>query len=196
MLAGGTRGLALSGDDAALFDAVARISIPWRRLMDLLHDLAREPAEVPARISGPQPAAGRAAGDIPVLAGRRILIAEDVATNQMLLQAVLAPTGAEIEVVTDGAAVLERHGAAPADLILMDLQMPGMGGIAAMRRLRALGGAAGAVPVVALTAYARSADRQLALDAGMDAYLAKPIVVAEFYDLLRRLLPEDGNGTG
>jgi len=52
------------------------------------------------------------------------------------------------------------------------------------------------VPVVALTAYARSADRQLALDAGMDAYLAKPIVVAEFYDLLRQLLPEDGDGTG
>jgi CheY-like chemotaxis protein len=196
VLAGDTRGLELSGDDAALFDAVARISIPGRRLMDLLHDLAREPAEVPARIPGPQPAAGRTAGDIPVLAGRRILIAEDVATNQVLLQAVLAPTGAEIEIVTDGAAVLERHGEAPADLILMDLQMPGMGGIAAMRTLRALDGAAGAVPVVALTAYARSADRQMALDAGMDAYLAKPIVVAEFYDLLRRLLPEEENSTG
>ncbi len=130
------------------------------------------------------------------MAGRRILIAEDVATNQVLLQAVLAPTGAEIEVVADGAAVVERHGEAPADLIVMDLQMPGTGGIAAVRRIRALDGAPGAVPVVALTAYARSADRQLALDAGMDAYLAKPIVVAEFYDLLRQLLPEDGDGTG
>ena len=196
VLVGDTRGLELSCDDTAQFDAVPRISIPWRRLMDLLHDLVREPAELPARVPGPRPAASRAAGEIPVLAGRRILIAEDVATNQMLLQAVLAPTGAEIEVVTDGAAVLERHGAAPADLILMDLQMPGMGGIAAMRRLRALGGAAAAVPVVALTAYAGSTDRQLALDAGMDAYLAKPIVVAEFYDLLRRLLPEDGDGNG
>ena len=74
--------------------------------------------------------------------------------------------------------------------------MPGMGGIAAARRLRELGGSAGAVRVIALTAYARSADRQLALDAGMDAYLAKPIVVAEFYDLLRRLLPEDGDEDG
>jgi len=195
VLAGDTRGLELSGDDAALFDAVPRISMPWRRFMHLLHDLVREPGEIPASIPGPQPAAGGTAGDIPVLAGRRILIAEDVATNQALLQAVLAPTGAEIEVVTDGAAVVARHGEAPADLILMDLQMPGMGGIAAMRRLRELGGAAGAVPVVALTAYAGSADRQLALDVGMDAYLAKPIVVAEFYDLLRRLLPEDGDGS-
>ena len=192
VLAGDTRGLELSADDSALFDAVPRISMPWRRMMDLLHDLVREPAGNPV----PQPTVSRAMGDIPILAGRRILIAEDVATNQVLLEAVLAPTGAEIEVVTDGTAVLERHGETPADLILMDLQMPGMGGIAAMRRLRELDGAAGAVPVVALTAYARGTDRQLALDAGMDAYLAKPIVVAEFYDLLRRLLPEGGNGAG
>ena len=118
------------------------------------------------------------------------------ASRQIIERAVWEPIVVCVEVVTDGAAVLERHREAPADLILMDLQMPGMGGIAAMRRLRALGGAAGAVPVVALTAYARSADRQLALDAGMDAYLAKPIVVAEFYDLLRRLLPEDESGNG
>jgi CheY-like chemotaxis protein len=192
VLTGDARGLDLSNDDAALFDAVPRTSVPWRRLMDLLHDFAREPGEAPA----PPPAENRATGAIPALTGRRILIAEDVATNQVLLEAVLAPTGAAVETVTDGAAVLERQAEAPADLILMDLQMPGMGGIAAMRRLRALGGAAGAVPVVALTAYARNADRQLALDAGMDAYLAKPIVVAEFYDLLRRLLPEGGNGAG
>jgi len=194
VLVGDTRGLELSGDDTALFDAVPRMSMPWLRLMNLLHDLVREPA---ARIPGPQPEAGSGTpSDIPALAGRRILIAEDVATNQVLLQAMLAPTGAEVEVVTDGAAVLERQTEAPADLILMDLQMPGMGGIAAMRHLRALGGGAGAVPVVALTAYAASSDRQLALDAGMDAYLAKPIVVAEFYDLLRRLLPEGGSGNG
>lgn len=196
MLAGDRLSTDQPGDDAELFDAVLRPPMPWRRLMDVLHDLVRQPMTSPATSSAPQPAENRTAGDIPALAGRRILIAEDVPTNQMLLQAVLAPTGAEIEVVADGAAVVERHGEAPADLIVMDLQMPGTGGIAALRRIRALDGAAGAVPVVALTAYARSADRQLALDAGMDAYLAKPIVVAEFYDLLRQLLPEDGDGTG
>jgi CheY-like chemotaxis protein len=191
VLTGVTPGLELSSDDAALFDALQRRSMPWRRLMDVLHGVARGPAEG----SAPQPAAGDSRSAIPSLAGRRILIAEDVATNQVLLKAVLAPTGAEVELVADGAAVLERHAQAPADLILMDLQMPGIGGIAAMRRLRRLGGAAGAVPVVALTAYARRADRQMALGAGMDAYLAKPIAVSELYDLLRRLLPEDGTGT-
>ena len=98
----------------------------------------------------------------PALVGRRILIAEDVATNQMLLTAVLAPTGADVEVVANGAEVLKRHSEAPADMILMDLQMPGRGGIAAMRELRAMGGELATVPVLALTAYARSADRQLA----------------------------------
>jgi CheY-like chemotaxis protein len=192
VLTGDIRGLELSTEDAVLFDAVPRISMPWRRLMDVLHDVARAPVG-----GGERPPAGSGTeGVIPSLTGRRILIAEDVATNQVLLGAVLEPTGAQVEIVADGAAVLERHTQLPADLILMDLQMPGMGGIAATRRLRALGGALSAVRVIALTAYARSADRQLALDAGMDAYLAKPIVVAEFYDLLRRLWPEDGAGTG
>lgn len=140
-------------------------------------------------------AAGRSVGNIPSLKDFRILVAEDVATNQVLLKAVLAPTGADVEAVADGAALLERYSQQPADLILMDLQMPGMGGIAAVRRLRALSGAGRAVPVVALTAYARSADRELALGVGMDAYLAKPIVVADLYDLLRRFLPGNGGGT-
>jgi CheY-like chemotaxis protein len=50
--------------------------------------------------------------------------------------------------------------------------------------------------VVALTAYARRADRKRALDAGTDAYLAKPVVVSEFYALLRRLLPQGPGGQG
>ena len=75
-------------------------------------------------IPGSDPEVGLIAGVIPTLAGRRILIAEDVATNQFLLEAVLAPTGAEIELVADGAALLERFALAPADLVLMDLLMP------------------------------------------------------------------------
>lgn len=193
VLARAPRGAALAGEEAALFDALPWAAAPWRRLLDVLHDLFRDDAG-----GGGEPRAGAAAeigsAAVPMLAGRRILVAEDVATNQVLLQAVLAHTGAAIEMVADGATVVERHRAEPADLIVMDLQMPGMGGIAALRKIRALGGARGAVPVLALTAYAGSADRRKALDAGMDGYLAKPIIVGDFYRLLRRMLPPGGGG--
>jgi CheY-like chemotaxis protein len=154
--------------------------------MQLLYDLSIAQTQAPARRQQGEAKPGA----LPSLEGRRILIAEDVETNQMLLQTVLAPTGAEVEVVADGATVVKRQAEAPADLILMDLQMPGMGGIEAMRRLRAMGGAAAEIPVMALTAYVRSADRKVAMEAGMNAFLAKPIVVAELYDLLHQLLPE------
>jgi CheY-like chemotaxis protein len=153
-------------------------------------------ARTPAQSSGSESPEHFHLGRIPTLTGRRILVAEDVATNQALLKAVLEPTGAEVEIVSDGTALLKRHSQAPADLILMDLLMPRMNGITAVRRLRALGGAAKLVPVVALTAHARGVDRSLALNAGMNAYLAKPIVLSELYDLLFELLPEGGGGPG
>lgn len=184
------RGAVIAEQEAAMFDVMRHAASPWRRLMDVLQDLfRRDPGG--AQTPRAEASAGIGGGVVPVLAGRRILVAEDVATNQVLLQAVLTHTGAVIEVVSDGATVIERHRADPADLIVMDLQMPGMGGIAALRRIRALGGAAGAVPVVALTAYAGNADRRKALEAGMDGYLAKPIIVGEFYQLLHRLLPPE-----
>ncbi|HSF94507.1 MAG TPA: response regulator, partial [Thermohalobaculum sp.] len=174
----------------------ATAAAPRRQILDVLRRLLRKDQKSsPGGAPGPSKGSRGAAGEppqtdaIPSLQGRRILIAEDVATNQMLLKALLAPTGAAVEVVTDGAAALRRHGDEPFDLILMDLQMPGTGGIASLKSIRALGGPVGSVPVVALTAYAREADRRLALEAGMDAYLPKPFVVAEFYDLLQRLLP-------
>ncbi len=186
VLTGNTRDVGLTENDAALFDALQQVSLPWRRLMQLLYDLSIAQTQAPARRQQGEAKPGA----LPSLEGRRILIAEDVETNQMLLQTVLAPTGAEVEVVADGATVVKRQAEAPADLILMDLQMPGMGGIEAVRRLRAMGGAAAEIPVMALTAYVRSADRKVAMEAGMNAFLAKPIVVAELYDLLHQLLPE------
>lgn len=194
VLASAPPGAKLSNDDAALFDVTPWSAAPWRRLLDVLAEMLRENGSSPGAAAGADPSAGKAKADdaeaIPDLAGCRILIAEDVATNQVLLRAMLRPTVAEVEIFADGAALLDRHRAALADLILMDLQLPGMGGLAAIRHLRKLDGAAGAVPVIALTAYARRADRKRALDAGTDAYMTKPVVVPEFYALLRRLLPD------
>ena len=186
-----SRGQRLSLEERALFNAVSASASPRRRGIEIIQELFRAPAapEPGARGGGPTSPAGDA---IPALRGRRILIAEDVATNRMLLEALLMPTGAAVESVHEGASALRRHREEPADLILMDLQMPGTGGIAAVTAIRELEGPVGRVPVVALTAYAREADRRMALEAGMDAYLPKPIVVAEFYALLQRLLPEAG----
>lgn len=189
VLAGALRGERFGAEEAELFDVLPRVAVPWRRLLEVLHELfRRDGAAAPPPPAG-APAAATNGGAVPMLSGRRILIAEDVETNQVLLQAVLAHTGAAIEMVTDGAEVIARHGAAPADLIMMDLQMPGVGGIAALRSVRAMEGPAGTVPVIALTAHCSNTDRKNALAAGMDAFLAKPIVVDEFYDVLRRLLP-------
>lgn len=175
-------GHGLPEGDMALFDAAPAVAMPWRSVMDVLHDLFE------ARLAGT--ASTRA--DLPNLKGRRILVAEDVPTNQMLLHALLTPTGAALETVSGGEAAVRRHVAAPADLIVMDLQMPGTGGLAATRQIRALEGPAARAPIVALTAYARETDRAHALGAGMNAFMAKPVVVAEFYDLLRSLLGVGG----
>jgi len=182
VLAGQRRGEKLDPDNARLFDALPSGSRRWQRLIEVFRDLieARSGGTLAAPAAAERP-------EIPDLAGNRILVAEDVATNQVLLRAIVEPTG--------GDAVVARQAAEPADLVIMDLQMPGMGGLAAARRIRALPGAAGAVPIVALTAYTSSTDRQRAIEAGMNAYLAKPVVVAEVYDVLRRLLgPEQAEG--
>ncbi len=168
------------------YHAVIRLPLPWRRLSDgLAGILPQGPGARPADRTG-------TGARVPDLTGRRILVAEDTATNQVLLRALLAPTGAETATVADGRAAIAEHANRPASLILMDLKMPGMGGVAAARQIRAVEADGRRVPIVALTAHALPADRRRAAEAGMDAYLVKPIVVAEFYDLIARLLGVEG----
>ncbi|MDZ7705492.1 MAG: PAS domain-containing protein [Trueperaceae bacterium] len=105
----------------------------------------------------------------------RILVAEDNHPNQLLIRTLLGKAGHNVDVVGNGLEAVEAVQSIPYDLVLMDVQMPELDGIDATQRIRALGGAVGKIPIVALTAEASSGTREKLLAAGMDDYLTKPI---------------------
>jgi two-component system cell cycle response regulator DivK len=116
-----------------------------------------------------------------------ILIIEDNEKNLKLVRDVLRVKGyATIEAMTaeDGIALAREH---KPDLILMDIQLPGMNGIDALRVLRADPATAG-IPAIAVTASVMQQDRNLITDAGFDGYVGKPINLKEFLDAVRTTL--------
>jgi two-component system cell cycle response regulator DivK len=121
------------------------------------------------------------------MAGELILVVEDNEKNRKLVRDLLTVKGyqlLEVETGEDAVRVArERHPA----LVLMDIQLPGINGIEALRQLRADPSTA-AIPVVAVTASAMMQDRQKIMAAGFDAYQAKPISVRPFLALVREVL--------
>jgi CheY-like chemotaxis protein len=119
-----------------------------------------------------------------------ILLAEDNVVNQKLAARVLEKRGHTVVVVENGKealAALERHGF---DLVLMDVQMPEMDGLEATRVIREQEKETGGhVPIIAMTAYAMKGDRERCLEAGMDAYVSKPIQAGELFQAIERLIP-------
>ncbi len=122
---------------------------------------------------------------------RTLLLAEDNRVNAEVIAAMLATRGYRVSVVSDGAAAVEAvRTPGGFDLILMDLQMPVMDGLAASRAIRADEAARGVArrPIVGLTANAMPEDATLCLEAGMDAHVAKPVDWRELFALLERFL--------
>ena len=118
--------------------------------------------------------------NLPAGNGLSILVAEDNEINALLARALLTRLGHRPTIVGDGAAAVESWSAARAtgqsyDLVLMDVQMPGMDGLEATRRIRAAEAEGAATAIVALTANAYQEDREACLAAGMDALLVKPL---------------------
>ena len=136
------------------------------------HVLVR--ARVRHRRSGIAPA-----GQIPVKrtdSPLTVLLAEDGPVNQLLVKRLLENAGHTVTVVDTGTQAVEAVARTHYDIVLMDIQMPGMDGIEATVSIRKREGNAGRrVPVIALTAHAMEGDRERCLAAGMDGYLSKPI---------------------
>ena len=140
--------------------------------------IAAPPAEAPR-------AAEAEVADI--LAGVKVLVVEDNPTNQLVACRILQQLGAVVSIADDGATGVEAARDGGFDLILMDVQMPGMDGLEASRRIRALPGPAAASPIIALTANVMAHQRAAYHAAGMDGVVAKPISPAALVGEIVRL---------
>ena len=132
---------------------------------------------------GPEPARFRP--NVIAVRGprRRVLIVDDKEDNRQLLHDLLAPLGFEILQAEDADACLRLAASAKPDAILLDLRMPGMDGLEATRRLRAIPAARGVV-IIAVSASAFEEHRERCLEAGANDFLAKPFRVAQLLDLM------------
>jgi signal transduction histidine kinase/ActR/RegA family two-component response regulator len=119
----------------------------------------------------------------------RVLIAEDNVVNQRVVATMVKKRGLQVLVVDDGRAAVDAFTAGGFDLLLMDVQMPGMDGLEATAAIRAIERDSDTrIPIVALTAHALAEDRERCLAAGMDAFLTKPLRTPQLNDLLDRYL--------
>ena len=117
-------------------------------------------------------------------AGGPILVVEDNERNMKLVRDVLEASGYETLEASTGEEAIELARAHAPALVLMDVHLPGIDGVAALARLRG-DALTAAIPVVALTAQAMHGDRERFLDAGFDGYLSKPVDIAELVTAVR-----------
>jgi CheY-like chemotaxis protein len=117
-----------------------------------------------------------------------ILLVEDNEANQLLASSVLELSGYSVEVAGDAIEAREILGRHSPDLILMDIQLPGLDGLSFVKQLKAEPATAH-IPVIALTALAMAGDKERSLAAGCNGYISKPIDTRTFASEVRKYLP-------
>jgi signal transduction histidine kinase/ActR/RegA family two-component response regulator len=125
------------------------------------------------------------------LAGRRLLLAEDNGLNAEIAMTILQDADAEVELAANGKIAVDKLKDVPVgyyDAILMDIQMPNMNGYEATKAIRKLTDERAKMPIIAMTANAFEEDRQAALAAGMDDYVAKPVEISELFRTIMKHL--------
>jgi len=178
-LMGGEIGVTSTEGEGSTFFFTAKLEVSPDEMVSQLHkgDYQQKPEEQNVS-SGEEPTETL-----------RVLLAEDNAVNQKLAIAVLDRQGHAVTVAASGREAVDKWQDGDFDLILMDLQMPEMDGFEAtaeIRRREALLPGNRRTFIIAVTARARRSDRQKCLDAGMDDYMAKPIRIANFAEVLSR----------
>jgi two-component system sensor histidine kinase/response regulator len=168
-------------------------SILFDTIMHLLGSFREEGRE---KLEGEGPSGASPAA--AAISGARILLVEDNELNQQVASEILQRVGCEVAIAGDGLAAIEKARAGSFDLILMDVQMPVMDGVAATKELRGEERFA-ALPIIAMTASAMTEDRDRCLAAGMDDFISKPIdpelmfaVIARHYAATGAARPAQG----
>ncbi len=154
---------------------------------DLLDAMLATPGQ---EVQKPEPRVAEAhSGRTDFLAGRRVLVAEDHPVNRKLVTRLLEKRSLVPVLAGDGNEVLRALESDTFDLILMDVQMPGMDGLQTTAAIRHREQETGRrVPILAMTAHAMDRDRQRCLEAGMDAYVSKPVSPEALYRAIEDLL--------
>ncbi len=120
--------------------------------------------------------------------GFKLLLAEDNLINQKVAVRTLNSAGYDVDAVMNGEQAVRAHTQNKYDLILMDVQMPEVDGFAATKMIRALPEPKNKIPIIAITAHALIGDRERCIEAGMDEYVAKPMVARELIRLIDHFL--------
>lgn len=118
----------------------------------------------------------------------RVLLAEDNVANQLISQAMIKRIGLQVDVVANGYEAIEAVNNLPYDVVIMDVNMPELDGIAATKVIRKLPNDLAKIPIVAMTALAMPGDKEKLFAAGMDYYLSKPVIQNELYTILLKII--------